>query len=98
MLAVVLTSARMLGWHYVPAGRNASMAERLPDMPLLSCQPNELTAYNAEAREWQCALPRSTPHYLADQRRWVLCPVDWILTRSAFTRRHRWIAPEASPR
>jgi hypothetical protein len=70
------------------------MTSRPPVMPFLACQANELITYNREAGEWQCALPRSTPHYLADQRRWVLCPEDWVLTRNVLTGRHWWTAPE----
>ena len=74
------------------------MDSQLPVMPLLACQANELITYNAEAGAWQCALPHSTPHYLADQRRWVLCPRDWVLTRNTITGRQRWTAPHTPPR
>ena len=73
------------------------MISRVTRMPFLACQTNELTTYNPEAGEWQCALPNSTPHYLADQRRWVLCPADWVLTRNVITGRHWWTAPQTSP-
>lgn len=66
-------------------------------VPFLPCQVNEVTTYNSKAGEWQCAPPRSTPHYLADQRRWVLCPDDWVLTRNVLTGRYRWAAAETSP-
>jgi hypothetical protein len=73
------------------------MGTRIPHMPLLACRPNELISYNAESGNWQCALPHSSPHYLADQDRWVLCPGDWVLTRNVITGQLGWKAPHKSP-
>ena len=69
------------------------MNSRLPLMPLLACGADELMTYNTASGDWQCALPHSTPHYLADERRWVLCPDDWIENRNVTTGRVQWTAP-----
>lgn len=69
------------------------MNSHLPLMPLPACETNDLITCDAESGNWLYALPHSTPRDLANERRRVLCPDDWIAIRNSATGRFRRARP-----
>lgn len=61
--------------------------------PTGRCPKDQELQINAMTMEQVCALPRSTPHYLADSGAWVMVPDFWVLVNDRGTGRLRWEQP-----
>ncbi len=72
------------------------MRKTIPPMPIIRCTGDTVMTYNPMSNGWECALPRSTAHYLADKDRWIMCPQDWVLTQDRTTGAYQWVAPPRS--
>jgi hypothetical protein len=69
------------------------VTRKMPPLPNIICPDGHELVYNTMSNGWECALPNSTPHYLADKQKWIMCPADWVFSQDPVTGAFQWVPP-----